>query len=288
MSTSSAVIVLAILVVLLIILIVMFLKEAKIDIFRKMIIPDPSRITALEYRTTAYSLELEKRNDIWYLIDSDWEADPDRVEQLLSRLRDLEVDERISGSHDDPEFNIGCNGYLILDYDGDVITIAIGNRVEDDDECVYITKTGDPDILVVHANALSLLNKERSVAASGFIFNAYYPHVSSVSIRYGKTLLLLTKVDDSWFFGGKSVKEAKALRFIEDLCSIEAAGYAPDDTDLPKQPLASITMKVNRRGITRLFFHNPDIKSRYLMPMKGRILYIDKDVMKNVLSWSPR
>ena len=116
-------------------------RKLKGKVFKKLL-PDPSGITAMEYRTAAYSLQLEKRNGIWYIIDSDWEADKSRVTKLLNRLRDLNVDERITGSQDDPEFNIGSNGYLILDYEGKITNIAIGNRVEHDEDYVYITKSG--------------------------------------------------------------------------------------------------------------------------------------------------
>ena len=124
-------------------------RRLKGKVFKKLL-PDPAGITAMEYRTSAYSLQLEKRKGVWYVIDSDWEADKAKVTKLLNRLRDLTVDERVTGSQDDPEFNIGSNGYLILNYDGQITTISIGNRVEHDEDYVYITKSGDPDILVVH------------------------------------------------------------------------------------------------------------------------------------------
>ena len=147
-------------------------RKLKGKVFKKLL-PDPSGITAMEYRTAAYSLQLEKRNGIWYIIDSDWEADKSRVTKLLNRLRDLNVDERITGSQDDPEFNIGSNGYLILDYEGKITNIAIGNRVEHDEDYVYITKSGDPDILVVHSGALSLLSKDGQSFSDTVIFEAY-------------------------------------------------------------------------------------------------------------------
>ena len=70
-------------------------RRLKGKVFKKLL-PDPSGITAMEYKTSAYSLQLEKRNGVWYLIDSDWEADKSKVTKLLNRLRDLNVDERIT------------------------------------------------------------------------------------------------------------------------------------------------------------------------------------------------
>ena len=100
-------------------------RRLKGKVFKKLL-PDPAGITAMEYKTSAYSLQLEKRNGVWYVIDSDWEADKSKVTRLLNRLRDLNVDERVTGSQDDPEFNIGSNGYLILDYSGKITTIIPG------------------------------------------------------------------------------------------------------------------------------------------------------------------
>lgn len=264
-------------------------KRLKGKIFKKLI-PDTSDITAMEYRTSAYSLQLEKRDGIWYLIDSDWEADKSKVTELLNRLRDLNVDERITGSQDDPEFNIGSNGYLILDYSGNVITIAIGNRVEEDEDYVYITKSGDPDILVVHSGALSLMQKNVTSFSETSLFEAYYPQIKSMEASLGNGYFMLHRTDKGWVMDGKTlVKEAKARHFIETLLASEALGFVEDeDIKLPQHPIATITMKINRRGVTRYFFAIPSLQDKFLMPLKGRILYVEKDVVKQIFAFTGR
>lgn len=264
-------------------------RKLKGKVFKKLL-PDPSGITAMEYRTAAYSLQLEKRNGIWYIIDSDWEADKSRVTKLLNRLRDLNVDERITGSQDDPEFNIGSNGYLILDYEGKITNIAIGNRVEHDEDYVYITKSGDPDILVVHSGALSLLSKDGQSFSDTVIFEAYYPQIKSVEASLGSDYFTLHCTENGWLIDGKNlIKEEKAQTFIETLLAAEALGFVEDENiKLPQRPTATITMKVNRRSAIRYFFAIPSLQDKFLMPLKGRILYVEKDVVKQIFAFTGR
>ncbi len=264
-------------------------RKLKGKVFKKLL-PDPSGITAMEYRTAAYSLQLEKRNGIWYIIDSDWEADKSRVTKLLNRLRDLNVDERITGSQDDPEFNIGSNGYLILDYEGKITNIAIGNRVEHDEDYVYITKSGDPDILVVHSGALSLLSKDGQSFSDTVIFEAYYPQIKSVGASLGSDYFTLHCTENGWLIDGKNlIKEEKAQTFIETLLAAEALGFVEDENiKLPQRPTATITMKVNRRSVIRYFFAIPSLQDKFLMPLKGRILYVEKDVVKQIFAFTGR
>ena len=264
-------------------------RKLKGKVFKKLL-PDPSGITAMEYRTAAYSLQLEKRNGIWYIIDSDWEADKSRVTKLLNRLRDLNVDERITGSQDDPEFNIGSNGYLILDYEGKITNIAIGNRVENDEDYVYITKSGDPDILVVHSGALSLLSKDGQSFSDTVIFEAYYPQIKSVEASLGSDYFTLHCTENGWLIDGKNlIKEEKAQNFIETLLAAEALGFVEDENiKLPQRPTATITMKVNRRSVIRYFFAIPSLQDKFLMPLKGRILYVEKDVVKQIFAFTGR
>ena len=264
-------------------------RKLKGKVFKKLL-PDPSGITAMEYRTAAYSLQLEKRNGIWYIIDSDWEADKSRVTKLLNRLRDLNVDERITGSQDDPEFNIGSNGYLILDYEGKITNIAIGNRVEHDEDYVYITKSGDPDILVVHSGALSLLSKDGQSFSDTVIFEAYYPQIKSVEASLGSDYFTLHCTENGWLIDGKNlIKEEKAQTFIETLLAAEALGFVEDENiKLPQRPTATITMKVNRRSVIRYFFAIPSLQDKFLMPLNGRILYVEKDVVKQIFAFTGR
>ncbi len=264
-------------------------RKLKGKVFKKLL-PDPSGITAMEYRTAAYSLQLEKRNGIWYIIDSDWEADKSRVTKLLNRLRDLNVDERITGSQDDPEFNIGSNGYLILDYEGKITNIAIGNRVEHDEDYVYITKSGDPDILVVHSGALSLLSKDGQSFSDTVIFEAYYPQIKSVEASLGSDYFTLHCTENGWLIDGKNlIKEEKAQTFIETLLAAEALGFVEDENiKLPQRPTATITMKVNRRSVIRYFFAIPSLQDKFLMPLKGRIRYVEKDVVKQIFAFTGR
>ena len=280
-----------IIVLVLILASIYFLPYRKLNgkVFKKLL-PDPSGITAMEYRTAAYSLQLEKRNGIWYIIDSDWEADKSRVTKLLNRLRDLNVDERITGSQDDPEFNIGSNGYLILDYEGKITNIAIGNRVEHDEDYVYITKSGDPDILVVHSGALSLLSKDGQSFSDTVIFEAYYPQIKSVEASLGSDYFTLHCTENGWLIDGKNlIKEEKAQTFIETLLAAEALGFVEDENiKLPQRPTATITMKVNRRSVIRYFFAIPSLQDKFLMPLKGRILYVEKDVVKQIFAFTGR
>lgn len=260
-------------------------RQLRGKIFKRLL-PDTSGITAMEYRTSAYSLQLEKRNDTWYLIDSDWEADPQKVRKLLSRLRDLVVDERINAGHDDPDYDIGSNGYLILDYSGNVTTIAIGNRLQEDEEYVYITKTGDPDILVVHSSALSLLPKDATSFSDTLLFEAYYPQVKSIEASYKKKDFSLIKTEDGWKYDGvTSVKDEIAQAFIEDIISTEASGFVEDENiKIPPRPEATITLKIGNRGVTRYLFEVSGI-DKYIMPLRGRILYVEKDIVKKIFSF---
>ncbi len=262
-------------------------RKLKGKVFKKLL-PDPSGMTAMEYRTSAFSLQLEKRKGIWYLIDSDWEADKSQVTKLLNRLRDLNVDERITGSQDDPEFSIGSNGYLILDYAGTIVNIAIGNRLESDEDYVYITKSGDPDILVVHAGALSLLSKDKTSFSETTIFEAYYPQIKSIEASLGHDYFILHRTENGWMMDGKTlIKEEKAQKFVEELLEAQALGFVEDDNiKVPPKPIATITVKVNRKGVTRYFFAIPSLQDKYLMPLKGRILYVEKDIVKQIFTWT--
>ena len=262
-------------------------RRLKGKIFKKLL-PDIKGITAMEYRTSAYSLQLEKRKGIWYVIDSDWEADRTKVTKLLNRLSDLNVDERISGAIDAPEFSIGSNGYLILDYGGKRITIAIGNRVENDEDYIYITKSGDPDILVVHSGALSLLPKDAGAFSDTLLFQAYYPQIKSLEANLGMDYISLFRTESGWMLDGNNiVKEEKAQSLIEELLAAEADGFVEDENiKIPQRPTATITLKVNRRGITRYFFTIPTLHNQFLMPLKGRILYVDKEIVKRLFSFT--
>lgn len=268
-----------------------FLPYGKLKgkVFKKLL-PDPSGITAMEYRTPAYSLQLEKRNNVWYLIDSDWEADKTRVTELLNRLRDSHVDERIAGEHDNPEFDIGCNGYLVLDYSGSIVTIAIGRRVEHDEDYVYVTRSGDPDILVVHSGALSLISQEGTSFSDTAVFDAFYPQIKSMEASLGDDYFTLHRTEDGWLMDGKiHVKDDKVQHFIEKLLSAEATGFVEEgEIKLPQRPIATITLKVNRRGVTRYFFAIPSLKDKFLMPLKGRVLYVDKSVVKQIFAFTGR
>lgn len=261
-------------------------RTLKGKIFKRLL-PDIKGITAMEYKTSAYSLELEKKKGVWYLIDSDWEADKSKVTKLLNRLSDLNVDERISASVDAPEYSIGSNGYLMLDYGDKRITISIGNRVENDEEYVYITKTGDPDILVVHSSALSLLPRDVGSFSDTMLFQAYYPQIKSLEATYGTDYISLLRTDEGWLFDGdRIIKEEKARELIESLLSAEADGFVEDDSiKIPQRPTATITMKVNRRSITRYFFSIPTLHNQFLMPIKGRIFYVDKEIVKRIFSF---
>lgn len=261
-------------------------RTLKGKIFKRLL-PDIKGITAMEYKTSAYSLELEKKKGVWYLIDSDWEADKSKVTKLLNRLSDLNVDERISASVDAPEYSIGSNGYLMLDYGDKRITISIGNRVENDEEYVYITKTGDPDILVVHSSALSLLPRDAGSFSDTMLFQAYYPQIKSLEATYGTDYISLLRTDEGWLFDGdRIIKEEKARELIESLLSAEADGFVEDDSiKIPQRPTATITMKVNRRSITRYFFSIPTLHNQFLMPIKGRIFYVDKEIVKRIFSF---
>lgn len=261
-------------------------RTLKGKIFKRLL-PDIKGITAMEYKTSAYSLELEKKKGVWYLIDSDWEADKSKVTKLLNRLSDLNVDERISASVDAPEYSIGSNGYLMLDYGDKRITISIGNRVENDEEYVYITKTGDPDILVVHSSALSLLPRDAGSFSDTMLFQAYYPQIKSLEATYGTDYISLLRTDEGWLFDGdRIIKEDKARELIESLLSAEADGFVEDDSiKIPQRPTATITMKVNRRSITRYFFSIPTLHNQFLMPIKGRIFYVDKEIVKRIFSF---
>lgn len=262
-------------------------RRLKGKIFKKLL-PDIKGITAMEYKTSAYSLQLEKRKGIWYVIDSDWEADRTKVTKLLNRLSDLNVDERISASIDAPEFSIGSNGYLILDYGGKRITIAIGNRVENDEDYIYITKSGDPDILVVHSGALSLLPKDAGAFSDTLLFQAYYPQIKSLEANLGMDYISLFRTENGWMLDGNNiVKEEKAQSLIEELLAAEADGFVEDENiKIPQRPTATITLKVNRRGITRYFFTIPTLHNQFLMPLKGRILYVDKEIVKRIFSFT--
>ena len=232
-------------------------------------------------------MEWEKGKGVWYVIDSDWEPDKSKVTKLLNRLRDLTVDERVTGSQDDPEFSIGSNGYLILNYDGQIITISIGNRVEHDEEYVYITKSGDPDILVVHSGALSLLPKDVTSFSDTVIFEAFYPQIKSIEASLGNDYFTLHRTENGWMLEGDTlIKEEKAQSFIENLLSAEALGFVEEEMQLPQRPVATITVKVNRRGVIRYFFAVPNIQDKFLMPLKGRILYVDKNVVKDIFAFT--
>lgn len=260
-------------------------RKLKGKVFKKLL-PEVSGITAMEYKTSAYSLQLEKRKGIWYIIDSDWEADKSKVTKLLNRLSDLNVDERIEGAVDAPEYSIGSNGYLILDYGQKKTTISIGNRVENDEEYIYITKTGDPDILVVNSGALSLLPKDAGSFSDTLLFQAYYPQIKSMEVVYGKKYLGLHKTENGWLLEGSDIiKEEKAQEFIENFLSAEASGFVEESIKLPKRPEATIALKVNRRGVTRYFFSMPNFSDKFLMPLKGRILYVEKEVVENLFNF---
>ncbi len=261
-------------------------RTLKGKVFKKLL-PNISDITAMEYKTSAYSLQLEKRSGVWYVIGSDWEADKSKVTKLLNRLSELNVDERISGDIDAPEFSIGSNGYLILDYNGKLITIAIGNRVEHDEDYIYITKTGDPDILVVHSNALSLLPKDAAGFSDTLIFQAYYPQIKSIEAVLNKEYFNLHKTENGWLRDGKHlIKEEKAQAFIEEFLTAEADGFVEEHITLPQRPEATITIKINRRGVSRYFFTVPGLVNQYLMPLKGRILYVDKSIISKLFSFT--
>ena len=84
-------------------------------------------------------------------------------------------------------------------------------------------------------------------------------------------------------------KEEKAQTFIETLLAAEALGFVEDENiKLPQRPTATITMKVNRRSVIRYFFAIPSLQDKFLMPLKGRILYVEKDVVKQIFAFTGR
>ena len=263
-------------------------KKLRGKVFNRLL-SDPSNLVAMEYKTKAYSLELEKRSGVWYIIDSDWEADKQKVTKLINRLRDLNIEDRIEGNPDNPKFNIGCNGYLILDYLGNKsVTISIGNRLEDDDSSVYITKTGLSEILVVTANSLSLLPKDIESFSDTQIFDAFFPQVQSIEASFKKEFFSLLNTEEGWMLDGKSyVRDEIAQQFIETILRTEAKGFVEeDDVKIPQRPIATISLKVNRKSVTRYFFTNSEKPDVYLMPLRGRILYVDKSIVRTVFSFN--
>lgn len=262
-------------------------KKLKGKVFSRLL-TDPSQLTAMEFRTKAYSLELEKRKDVWYLIDTDWEADTQKVTKLINRLRDLNIEDRVEGSPDSAKYSIGCNGYLILTYgDEKPITLSIGNQVEDDENSVYITKTGEDGILIVSANSLKLLPKDAESFSDNKIFDAFYPQIHSVEASFNKEFFSLLHTEEGWMLDGKSyVKEEIAHSFIEKILSMETSGFVEEDIKIPQRPIATITLKVNRKGVTRYFFSMPEFTDKYLLPLRGRILYVDKTIIRTVFSFN--
>ena len=141
--------------------------------------------------------------------------------------------------------------------------------------------------MVVHSGALSLLPKDVTSFSDTVIFEAFYPQIKSIEASLGNDYFTLHRTENGWMFEGKTlIKEEKAQSFIENLLAAEALGFVEEEIQLPQRPVATITVKVNRRGVIRYFFEVPNIQDKFLMPLKGRILYVDKNVIKDIFAFT--
>lgn len=248
----------------------------------KHLLPNLNKVNAIHYDTSSCQINLEKHGEKWIVTDSDWEADKHKVYELINKLRNILVQERIRNPEDKSKYNIGKGGVITLTYPKKTIEITIGDYLPDDMEHIYVMVTGDPDVLVVTANSVKL-NYDPVEYCDSYIFSANYEQVESIEGNFGIDSFSLIKTDDGWLYEGKYfVEELTGREFVSNILSYETDGYSQEDIKLPKKPEVVLTVKIKGRGVSRYFFNLEGYAESYIMPLSSRMFFIRKSIIDNI------
>lgn len=283
---SWANIVLPIIIIALVSLYFLPYKKLKGKIFKKLL-PDPYAAHEISYVTRESDVYLKREDEVWMIGKSlEWKADARKMRRLLSKLMEIDVSDRITTTdYNNDEYDIGRNGVITIVYSKRTIELKLGGRSKKDDESLYLTKTGDKDVLLVPSAILQFLPKDVESFKDMLLFKAFYSQVTSVEAQFDGKGYLMTKTDAGWMLRGNNVFEEKAHPFIESLLDLGACGFASSSLKLPPKAVGIITLKVSGKAVIRHFFEVEDETDVYLVPLDGEILKVEKTLINNVFGF---
>lgn len=269
-------------------------RTLKDKIFKRLIPQPASMLTSIVYRNSAFVIELLKHKNNWTIANSDWDANKEKINRFTIFLQNMQVLERITKYDNDKEFGIGSRGSFILYYGKKGFEIMVGNNVPDAPEQVYVKVSGDPDLLIVSSTLISFVPVDQNYYSDSLIFSAYYTHIKSIEAIYkpntedANTLqhFSLIKSSAGWLFGKQSLENFQAQELLDKILAYEVSGFA-EETSLPNKPNVIINMRIGQGMITRYFFaaNNPEF---YIMPSRGRLLYVNKAIIQEIFSFVPK
>lgn len=269
-------------------------RKLKDKIFKRLIPLPVNLLTSIVYRNSSFVLELQKNKNSWTIAGSDWDANKEKINRFTIFLQNMQVFERIAKYDNEKEFGIGSRGSFILYYGKRAFEIMVGNNDPEKPEHLYIKASGDPDLLIVSSTLLSFVPVDQNYYSDSLIFSAYYTHIKSIEAIYKPNIedantlqhFSLVKTTSGWVFGKKTLENFQAQELLDKILAYEVSGFA-EETALPNKPNVIINMRIGQGMITRYFFsaNNPEF---YIMPSRGRLLYVRKEIIQEIFSFTPR
>ena len=211
-----------------------------------------------------------------------WQADTEKMLHLMLRISELDVIDRFSGVNvSDSQYDIGRNGVLEL-WEGDKSTVFELGSITEDGEAIYLVKSNDGDVLTVSNAILPVLPKSEDDFKRTRLFESLLSEINSTeTVMEGKSRLI-TRSDKGWILNGKNAFDENILPLLEAIMNIRAEGFIPKDTQLPPKYSGFITVKGKGKAVSRYFFQLQSYENKYIVPMKGELLIVDKDSVKDV------
>lgn len=260
-------------------------KTLKGKIFKK-IYPDTLPVSRVLYKGSGFTVEFKRNNDNWQMISPvDWQADTNKMRNLMVKLSLLDVNDRLSGKNPlDSEYSIGRNGVLELEANGKVVSLSFGSMVSQE-ELVYVVKSDDGDVLTVHSSIVAALPKSADDFKRMTLFEDIYTSIRTAeAVVEGKGFLIM-RTDVGWIANGKNSFDEQVLPFLEGLTELRATGFAKKDIQLPAKHHAFISVKASAKTISRYFFESDEYEDSFLVPLNGEVLLVDKNEAQKYFSF---
>ena len=257
-------------------------KTLKGKIFKKLY-PSTAAVDKVIFNGKDFKVEFQRKGERWTMVfPVSWQADTEKMLHLMLRISELDVIDRFSGVNvSDSQYDIGRNGVLEL-WEGDKSTVFELGSITEDGEAIYLVKSNDGDVLTVSNAILPVLPKSEDDFKRTRLFESLLSEINSTeTVMEGKSRLI-TRSDKGWILNGKNAFDENILPLLEAIMNIRAEGFIPKDTQLPPKYSGFITVKGKGKAVSRYFFQLQSYENKYIVPMKGELLIVDKDSVKDV------
>lgn len=257
-------------------------KMLKGKIFKKLY-PSTAAVDKVVFKGKDFDVEFLRQGERWAMVSPvSWQADTEKMLHLMLRISELDVIDRFSGANAaDSQYDIGRNGVLEL-WEGDKSTALEFGSICEDGESIYLVKSNDGDVLTVSSAILAVLPKSEDDFKRTRLFESLLSEINSAETVMDGKSRLMTRSDKGWILNGKNAFDESVLPMLEAIMNIRAEGFIQKDTQLPPKHSGFITVKGKGKAVSRYFFRLKDYENKYIVPMKGELLIVDKNSVKDV------